>query len=983
MLRSFTRDTFFLLLVFLISIGNVNAQESTILSGNVKDKNTGEGLVGVNVVIKGRVVGTITDYKGDFRLETDIPLPLTLMFTYVGYSPQEIEVTNSNSSSIIVVMSDQVILGEEVVVSASRMEQSIMDSPVSIEKMGIADIKNTASDDYYKAIAGLKGVDVSTSSINFQILNSRGFGSTGNTRFVQLTDMMDTQAPALNFPIGNLNGPSLLDVESVEFIPGAASALYGPNAFNGILLVTSKNPFEYQGLSAFAKIGVNHIADDAEAGAPDTPKPLYEASVRYAKAIGKFAFKVNLSYMKAEDWYGLNYDDKNKSQQRDLAANPSFDGVHMFGDDGGINLGLLRRNQLLIGNVSAGLQAKFGLDENTANQQAAMYVGSLPADNVNRTGYQERYLVDYGAENLKLGVGLNYKLKDNLEASYTLNYGYGTSVYTGAQRYSLVNFNIQQHKLELEGDNFVVRGYTTIEQSGDSYIADFTGYAINNTYLENSQWFGQYAGGIVLDYITKTVIANQGNPMFDQSVIDGILNDPNNRTALHNSARNNLENGIRYQPGSPLFEAANEAINSAVIPNGAKFDDNTRFYQIDGQYNFSKQITAFELMVGGQWRQFDLRSNGTIFPDNEGDGIQINEYGAYVQAGKKIANEKFHLRASLRYDKNENFDGQYSPRFSGVFNANKHHAIRASYQTGFRNPTTQGQYIDLDVVSARLLGGLPQFTEKYRVLDNTYSYLSVENYTNDYIEKSQANPNYLPNVSLLVPFDFWEPVKPEKVQVIEIGYRGIINEKLMYDISYYRNIYNDFITQVRVRQSQALDTTTNQLVSVPAQDSPFSLLSGDATNTFQIYTNNSETVRSQGAALGLDYLFSKGYKLSGNYSWNKLNEDDLSGEFINDYNTPEHTVNLSLSNRKVVDNLGFNIAWRWQSAFDWQSSFARGPVPSVSILDAQLSYTVASLKSIVKLGASNLTNQYYITNYGSPSVGGIYYISIMFDEMFR
>ncbi len=971
MTKIFTNKNLILLAIFFITVFAAFGQSDININGNVSDQNTGEPLVGVNIVVKGKIVGTITDYNGDFNLDIQDTYPVTLVVSFVGYQSLEVTATESNTSNLDIEMSDQVLLGKEIVVSASRMEQSIMDSPVSIEKMGINDIKNTASDDYYKAIGSLKGVDVSNSSINFQIINSRGFGTTGNTRFVQLTDMMDTQAPALNFPIGNLNGPSQLDVESLELIPGAASALYGPNAFNGILLVTSKNPFEYQGLSAYAKIGVNHIADDAAAGAPDSPQPLYEVSLRYAKAFNnKFAFKVNVSYMQAEDWYGINYDDKNASLQGNLSINPAYNGVHLYGDEAGTNMGIFRGNPDVIAGFSQILQSNFGMDPATANQQAALYIGSLPADNITRTGYEERFLVDYGAENLKVGVGMNYRITDNLEASYTLNYGYGTSVYTGAQRYSLKNFNIQQHKLELEANNFTIRGYTTIEESGDSYIADFMGFAINDAYFDTRQWFGTYgatyAGGLL-----QSVLFQTGSPFYDENIVQAVLNSPVDRTNLHIAARNTVDAG-RYDPGTPEFDNAFADINTRVIPDGARFDDNTRFYQIDGNYNFNEQIQAFELIVGGQWRMFDLRSNGTIFPDNEGGGIQINEYGLYAQAGKKIFDDKLHLRASIRYDKNENFDGQYSPRFSGVFAPNSNHSFRASYQTGFRNPTTQGQYIDLNVVEARLLGGLPQFAEEYRVQENSYSYLSVEDYTNDFIQ------NGTPNFDLLVPFDFWEPVKPEKVQVIEFGYRGVVNDNIMFDLSYYRNKYDDFITQVRVRQSQ--DANGNP---VPIQQSPFSILSGTAMNTFQIYTNNDESVRSQGMAAGIDYLFEGGYRLGGNYSWNKLNEDDLSDEFINEYNTPEHTINISFGNRKVIDNLGFNITYRYQTEFEWQSSFARGPVPAVNLIDAQVSYSVPSIKSVFKIGGSNITNKYYITNYGSPAIGGIYYLTVTFDEMFR
>lgn len=226
------------------------AQQSTEISGTVTESGSGMPLIGVNILVKGKVIGTITDNDGNFTLEVNQAPPLTLIFSMIGFASQELAITEANTNNLQIRLEEQSLLGQEVVVSASRVEESILQSPVSIEKMDILAIREAASDSYYKSIANLKGVDVTSTSINFQIVNARGFNSTGNTRFVQLIDGMDTQAPSLNFPIGNLNGPSELDVESVEFIPGASSALYGPNAFNGMLLINSKSPFEYQGLSA-------------------------------------------------------------------------------------------------------------------------------------------------------------------------------------------------------------------------------------------------------------------------------------------------------------------------------------------------------------------------------------------------------------------------------------------------------------------------------------------------------------------------------------------------------------------------------------------------------------------------------------------------------------------------------------------------------------------------------------------------------------
>jgi len=371
----------------LLMLAVTAAFAQTTISGKVTDGTSGEPLAGVNIVVKGRVIGTVTDVNGAYSLKVNDAPPLTLSFSFVGFRTQEIEVTNANTAGLDIKMEEQTVLGQEIVVSASRAEEAIMQSPVSIEKMDILGVQNTASENYYKGLINMKGLDMTQSSVNFQIINARGFNSTGNTRFVQLTDGMDTQAPALNFPIGNLNGPSELDVESVEFLPGSASALYGPNAFNGILLVNSKNPFEYQGLSAFAKVGVNHIGDsdlnsDGTKIGPGSAKPMLEGALRYAKAFNnRFAFKVALSYSKATDWYGTNLQDKNAGVNPGYSSNPGADRVHAFGDEVSTNIGLLALNPTFQSQVNAaGLGA---------------YLGNLPNDIVSRTPYKEQYLVDY------------------------------------------------------------------------------------------------------------------------------------------------------------------------------------------------------------------------------------------------------------------------------------------------------------------------------------------------------------------------------------------------------------------------------------------------------------------------------------------------------------------------------------------------------------------------------------------------------------
>ncbi len=997
MKQYFTR----IFLLILCSFLGVSAFAQVTISGQVTDASSGEALIGVNVLVKGTVLGTITDVEGRFDLNIHHEPPITLVISSVGYERIELEIDQSTISNLKVELNESFMLGQEVVVSASRVEENILQSPVSIEKMDILAVQNTSSDNYYKAIANLKGVDVATSSINFQIINARGFGSTGNTRFVQLTDGMDTQAPALNFPIGNLNGPSELDVESVEMIPGASSALYGPNAFNGILLINSKNPFDYQGLSVMAKTGVNHVGSDAD----QDPALFYDASVRYAKAINdKIAFKISGSYSTADDWHGTSTQDRFPELNNYAALgaeNFGADRLHYMGDEASLNMNILRfsRNNPDAVNpedrlgwetlATSGLGIYAGnstLGQHNAWEYAQK--GFLPNDVVAAPAYEEKYIVDYGAENKKLNAGLFYRLNDQLEMSYLFNGGWGTSIYTGAQRYSLSNFGIQQHRLQLRGDNFYVRAYTTREKSGGSYIAEFLAKRIND----------KRYGGDVSNYLTEYPLwllryyyNNDISPDADPASISD-----QTKLAAHRYAQDKMNEKYPLEVGGEQFNQYKQDVLTGVVPEGPLFDDISNMYQGEFQYDFKNDIDFMELQVGGSYRQFELRSNGTIFPDTAG-AITINEFGAYAQAGKKVS-ENLKFSGSIRFDKNQNFNGQVNPRISAVYTFNKFHNLRASFQTGFRNPTTQGQYISLDIISARLLGGLPQFYDKYNLTQSSstgvplaYTGGSVLAYRGEVF--TGKNPFDPTAIDKLQPFTSYEPVKPEKVKSIELGYKSLIQNKLMVDAVYYYNIYNDFITQVRVVKAGELSaedaSTLNAELGLADTDpqafqagdpSYNSMLNGTSDNTFQIYTNLTETVQTQGAAIGLTYSLSKGYQLSTNYNWNKF-ITGYNSNTLNDFNTPEHKFNVSLGNRKVTDNIGFNVTYRWQDAFRWEASFGSGEVPAYATMDAQVSYRMKPLKSILKIGGSNLLNNYYIQSIGGPNIGAMYYVSVTFDEL--
>jgi len=956
--RSITRLACFLALLTL-TIPMAFAQSITI-SGTVTDKQTKETLPGVSINVKGKSTGASTNSDGKFTFSTSQSPPFTIIISYLGYKSIEQEV-KSSASDLVFAMESQSILGQEVVVAASRTPERILESPVSIERLGQAAIRETASATFYDALNNLKGVEMSAQSLTFKSINTRGFNANGNVRFNQYIDGMDNQAPGLNFSVGNIIGISELDVDNVELLPGASSALYGAGGINGTMLMTSKNPFTSEGVSFSLKRGINHVND------PLRPtQPFEEAGIRVAKAWNKFAFKTTVSFLQADDWQASNFSNFDRTARTvkngNRSTDPNYDGVNSYGDEVSQNMRIIANSVQsatnagvaaatggaipnIIGMINASLPptatpAQIGgflsafpaalrpTIQNVLPFNFGLRAGIIPDQAVSRTGYNEANLVDYNTNSLKTSTSLHYKLSNTVQAVFQANWGSGTTVYTGSDRYSLRNFSIGQYKLELKGQDFMVRGYTTQERSGDSYISSILGSYINETSKASTTWFPQYIGNYV-------GARSAGLP----------------DAQAHAAARSVADQG-RFEPGSAQFAAAKNKIMNTTISAGlgARFDDKSNLWHYEGMYNFTNALKgAVDLQVGASFRRYDLNSAGTVF-DDLNRTIDIDEQGAFIQMGKKLG-ESFKLAVSGRYDKNMNFEGQFTPRITGVYTVAPNNNIRLSYQTGFRNPTTQNQYIDLSVGggSTRLIGGLPEMVQKYNLFTNKpFTDVSYRNFLAS-AAAGAANP------ALLQTYTF-NPngVRPESVQAYELGYKGLLGSKVLIDAYGYYNTYSDFITAIEVFQQN-----------------------GTSFTKFGVPVNATDDVSSYGMAFGMDYLIGK-FNLNGNVSYNQIG--NLPATYVNDFNTPTVRYNLGISNSNVAKNVGMNVSYRWQDSFYWASAFASGAVPSFGTVDAQVNLKIPSVRGMIKIGASNIFNKYFITSYGNPEMGGMYYVGFTINQ---
>lgn len=934
----------------------------TTITGTVTDAK-GQNLAGANVKVAGSTSGTATGFDGKFILKVTNTFPLTIEISMMGYNSQTLEVA-SKDQQINVMLDDQSTSLNEIVVSASRAPEKVLESPVTIERMGLKEIKNTTGATFYDGLENMKDVHFNTSSFSFKSINTRGFATVANTRFMQLVDGMDNSSPALNFVLGNLLGVSDIDVQSVEILPGASSALYGANAFNGIMFMNSRSPFTKEGISTYFKYGQT---SQAAAG----NNPFYDLGFRAAKKFSDhFAAKFNFTHLEAKEWIAADtrsLTDGGNSH----SVNQNYDGLNSYGDE----------VTTFISNVGQ----------------------------VSRTGYMEQDLNSNNIRSTKFDASLHFKpwanssndFAKSIEIIAQHKLGFGNTIYQGANRYALKDFFMDQTKLEIKSNNFFVRGYMTTEDAGNSYDMRFAAWNINRQAKSDTEWFTNYAtayqlAGAVMG-VTTDQAATIARDYADYNRLPGALQTlPQFATPPTGKPR--------FEPGSAQFaDALKKVTSDPDLTKGAKFIDNSKIYHSDINYNFKDLIKFAEIQVGGSYRQYVMNSQGTIFTDFDGP-LRYSEYGAYTQLQKKMMDDRLKFTGSVRYDKSKNFNGNFSPRLSFTYAAgeNKQHNFRVSYQTGFRNPTTQDQYIGLDLGPFALIGSAPEnldrYTESMPISDNGKIYLGqpvgqpynvnlsgqdayYHSYTSSSVKAFAAAPKTTPAeiqaAANLLQVATPNLVKPEGVQAFELGYRTIV-KNFSVDINGYYNIYKDFINTSNVIKPLYGDVHVTPNITNPATMGTVTALANNDRRVYQVYTNSKSEVKSLGFGVGVNRTVGK-FNIGGSYNYSQFDFDQASDpDFEAGFNTPKHRVKGSIGSDNLFKNFGFNTSVRWNTEYLWQSSFVDAMVPENTVFDAQISYAIPKIGSVFKFGATNIGGKDYIQVPGAGMIGQQMYASWTF-----
>ena len=952
----------FLLQVMLLCFSTAVLAQTQI-SGTVADNN-GQPVPGASVVLDS-TTGTVTDFDGNFTLNTSQTPPFTITVSSVGLETKSVTVSSAAQALSITLGASSTEL-DEIVVSASRIAQRLFESPVTVEKFSTRDIQATPSADYFNGLANLKSVNILEAGLVFSQVSLRGFSDIYNEGLVTLVDGMNNQAPVFGFGVGNLAGIHDIDVQSVEILPGAASALYGADAYKGILFINSKNPFDHEGLD------ITYRRGNTEQDVAGT-NMFEEFAIRMGGKISdKLAIKATVSHKWGTEWVAGDY--RHSNDNRDIVdgydkTSPNYNAVNMEGEIGfssNRQFALIAANPLTPPALAPGLLQLASLAPNYF-------------DTIMTTGYNLVDLIGDKATNTKGNFAIHYRPNSNTEISVQSLIGTGSApLYTGGTVYYMDDLVLQQHKLQLKSGGLTAKFFYTHEDAGNSSAAKLDainvfaqqpggilgwGGAYLNTYL------GSIGGSIgippsqallgvmgqIQNHILSTAATNPA-ALQNLSINDNpVFGDTRN---YHNAARS-VANANMLVPGSEEFNNALALSRSNPLQQfvGSGVIDISKIFNYEMDYDFGNKFDFGNLIVGANYRNYELSTLGSLYTDYNAP-IEYAEYGAYAQLKSELFDGLVSMTASARYDKQTVLDdGNFTPRLGFLINLNENQNIRITAQTGFRNPTNQDKFIGLNQGTYFILGNergsVNRFNPTVQLVNG-----SIGTYTGSYIfensyhrsDNSAAALNY---------------AKAESVSTVELGYR-FNSSDFTLDVSGYYNAYKDKILGHWVNTPIINDTFPTVAEAI----------AGGNFHEFQVDSNLDNDFSAWGLSFEAIKKLTKSLTANVVYEYNDF--DYVADPVIDvamSWNTPEHRVKAGL-NYRLDDIINISANGRYNSEYFYESSFFNTDVPENVVLDAKMSIALKNVNSILEIGGNNIGGDNYIGIPGAGFIGTTYYAAL-------
>lgn len=494
------------------------------------------------------------------------------------------------------------------------------------------------------------------------------------------------------------------------------------------------------------------------------------------------------------------------------------------------------------------------------------------------------------------------------------------------------------------------RAYLTSENTGKSYNLRSMAENMDRHFKPDTDWYADYTAA------------------FNDATTNGA-----SLADAHRAARLAADAG-RPMPGTDTFNALLDTLGD--INNwdkGAALRVKAYLAHAEGTVSLGKlfSFTKTDWQVGADGRNYIIVPDGNYFINPEETDKNLNFYkaGAFTQVARSFLHEKLRLSATLRADKCRYFDLVWNPRLTAVYSLTPDHNIRFSYQNGYRFPSIFEGYSNINSGGVKRIGGLRVMSQG--IFENIFLKSSIDKF--QAAVNTDVNTNGLTqaaaidkNKDLLKRSDY-DYLQPEFMRSYEAGFRGVfLKKRLFIDVDGYFNFYRDFMAQVE----GSIPNTDLQ------PDVPTALFSRSTQFRYRLWTNSKTEVKNYGGSVEARYSLGEHWVASANFTYTTLKRTDRSDGLEDGFNTPEYAGNFGLSARNLWGHWGFGLASRWQSSFLWQSFLVNDTVPAYKTLDGFVSYTFAQPNISLKIGGTNLLNDYYFSMLGGPDLGGFYYCTV-------
>ena len=279
------------LLLFVFLSSTSWAQSTGIISGTVVD-DAGSPLPGANVVVTGPQLSeaTVANDNGSYSIPSLPPGRFTVTASFVGFETlsKTVSVSVGKTTTTDFSLSSDVLWGDQIIVSASRRPEKVLDAPASVSIVNGEKLASIPTINVTESVQSEGGVDFVKTGLVQNATVIRGFNNVFSGSALTLMDNRIGRVPSLRVNVNSFIPVTNQDVERIEVVRGPAAALYGPNSANGVVHIITKSPFGSEGTS----IGIG-----------GGERALKNASFRHASTKdGKIGFKISGQYFAGTDW---------------------------------------------------------------------------------------------------------------------------------------------------------------------------------------------------------------------------------------------------------------------------------------------------------------------------------------------------------------------------------------------------------------------------------------------------------------------------------------------------------------------------------------------------------------------------------------------------------------------------------------------------------------------------------------------------------